>query len=147
MRSRRMTFGRVAALGAILVVAVGCGNSSATWPGARTGGPSASDDKRAAAPSIVRTAEPEATGARATAAAVTIDQITVDYTYKSPLITPIAHLYGTKLSDFVIVTIKNDNSQSVKVVVTSEISGFTSKAIDTVTVAANGTKRFARTRG
>ena len=142
MRSRRMAFWRLAALCAILVVAAGCGNSSATWPGIGPGGPSASDDKRAAAPSIVRTAEPEATGARATAAGVTIDQITVDYSYKSPLITPIAHLYGTKLDDFVIVTIKNDNSESVKVVVTSEISGFTNKAIDTVTVAAKSTEEI-----
>jgi hypothetical protein len=140
MRSRRMSFGRLAAIGAILVVAAGCGNSSATWPGVGSGGPSPSDDKRAAAPSIVRTAEPEASGARATAAAVTTDQITVNYTYKSPLITPIAHLYGTKLDDFVIVTVKNDNSQSVKVVVMSEILGFTSKAIDTVTVAAKSTE-------
>jgi hypothetical protein len=49
-------------------------------------------------------------------------------------------LYGTKLDDFVIATIANHNASSVKVVVASEISGYTNRASDTVTIAANGTK-------
>jgi hypothetical protein len=73
---------------------------------------------------------------------VTVDQITADYTYKAELITPIAHLYGTFLDDFVIVTIDNANSSAVKVVVSSEVSGYTDKATDTVTVDAKGTQKI-----
>ena len=125
---------------------------SATWPGLHSAGPSAPPSARSSAagtqgPVAVatagRTAAPEATGARATADPVTLDNITVDYTYKNALITPIAHLYGTYLDDFVIVTIKNDNTKAVKVVVTSEIPGFTSKATNTVTVAAKKTEDVA----
>jgi hypothetical protein len=75
-------------------------------------------------------------GPRATAAAATVDQITAKYTYKDELITPIAHLYGTFLDDFVIATVVNNNTAAVKVVIESEISGFTDKATDTVTIAA-----------
>jgi hypothetical protein len=136
----RMRLVQVAACAAILVAAVGCGSSTATWPVLHSGGPSAAPagtDKHIAAPTAGRTAAPEATGARATAEAATLDNITADYTYKNALITPIAHLYGTYLDDFVIVTIQNDNAKSVKVVVMSEIPGFTNQAIDTVTVAAH----------
>jgi hypothetical protein len=41
------------------------------------------------------------------------------------LITPIAHLYGSLLDDFVDVTLRNHNDHSVRIVVTSEIIGFT----------------------
>ena len=152
MGSRRAGFARLVSLSAVLVVAAGCGNSSATFPGlglhtpSATGTASASrtpsasgTEKAVAAPSGGRTAAPEATGARATAPAVTIAKITVDYSYKNSFITPIAHLYGTYLDDFVIVTVKNDNTKAVKAVVTSEISGFTDKAIDTITVDAHKT--------
>jgi len=144
MSAKRIGFGRLAALGAMLVVAAGCGSSTATWPGLgpQSQTPSASPtatEKAVAVPTAGRTAAPEATGARATAEAVTINKITVDYTYKNALITPIAHLYGTYLDDFVIVTIKNGNAAPVKVVIKSEIAGFTSQASDTVTVAAKKT--------
>jgi hypothetical protein len=150
MGSRRITCGRVGACAAILMVAIGCTSSSATWPGLNSAPASlvstaskiaaTPSDKHVAAPSAGRTAAPEATGARATAEPVAIDQITVDYSYRDALITPIAHLYGTFLDDFVIVTVKNDNAKPAKVVVTTEISGFTDKAISTVTVAAHGTE-------
>ena len=56
--------------------------------------------------------------------------------YKNALITPIAHLYGTYLDDFVIVTITNSNTGPVKVSVQSEILGYTDKSISQVTVDA-----------
>jgi hypothetical protein len=74
-----------------------------------------------------------------TVAAVTVDDITVDYVYTSELITVINHLYGSVLDDFVIVTIKNDANQKARVVVESEIVGYTNKAIDTVDVEAGET--------
>ena len=157
MGSRRIGLARLAGLSAVLFVAGGCGSSNMTWPAfaqrtaSGSSAPSVSSsasatlaasasDKAAAAPSAGRTAAPKASGVRATAAPVTMGKITADYAYKNTLITPIAHLYGTFLDDFVIATIKNDNSQSVKVVVTSEITGFTDKAIDTVDVAAHGSE-------
>ena len=150
MNSTRYGFARLVSLAAVLVVAAGCGSSSATWPGLHSAGPSAppsaassaiGTQKPVAVATAGRTAAPEGTGARATAEPVTLDDITVDYTYKNALITPIAHLYGTYLDDFVIVTIKNDNTKPVKVIVTSEISGFTDKATNTVTVAAKTTEK------
>jgi hypothetical protein len=141
MATKYPGFVRLAALSAVLIVMAGCGSSSATWPGqGLTQAPSATGaDKAVAVPSAGRTGAPEETGARASAEAVTINYITVDYTYKNALITPIAHLYGTYLQSFVIVTIKNKNSSPIKVVVTSEISGFTNMAVDTVTVDARQT--------
>jgi transglutaminase-like putative cysteine protease len=71
-----------------------------------------------------------------TAAPNTVDQITVDYVYQGTLVTPLAHLYGVKFKDIVIVTVENGSSSSVRISVTSEITGFTDKASDTVTVEA-----------
>jgi hypothetical protein len=79
-------------------------------------------------------------GPRATGAAVTVDQITADSTFKSELITPLAHLYGLFLDDFVIVTVKNGNASPVKLVVSSEIGGYTTKASDTITLPAGATQ-------
>jgi hypothetical protein len=136
---------RLAGLCTLAILLVACGSSTATWPGlvpstaAPTSTP-APTEKAVAVPSAGRTAAPEATGARATAEPVTIDSVTVDYTYKNALITPIAHLYGTFLDDFVIVTVKNANAVPVTVIVTSEISGFTDTKTDTITVAAHASE-------
>lgn len=65
---------------------------------------------------------------------VSVDRIRVDYTYTSELITPIYHLYGSFLDDFVVVNLANDNPKPVKIVVESEIIGYTSKSINTVVV-------------
>jgi hypothetical protein len=142
MGSWRRACGRVGALTLALVVVAGCSGATATLPPLRPspGGPAASAAHvELPNPSGPKASQPVASGApRATAGAVTVDQITADYTYKSELITPIAHLYGTFLDDFVIVTITNANSSPAKVVVSSEIAGFTDKATDTVTVDANG---------
>lgn len=68
-----------------------------------------------------------------------VDKIKADYVYTSELITIIYPLYGSKLDDFVIVTLINENIIPVKVLVESEISGYTDKAINTVELAAGET--------
>jgi hypothetical protein len=65
-----------------------------------------------------------------------VDKIQVDYIYTSDLITIIYPLYGDKLDDFVIVTVTNQNDVPVKVLVESEITNYTTQAIDTVEVPA-----------
>jgi transglutaminase-like putative cysteine protease len=145
-RSSWQRFGAVAVL-AVLVV--GCSSSSATWPAIRpsvtpngSGGPAPSA-AHVIIPLSSAHASADATEApRSTAGAVTVDAITADYTYKSELITPLAHLYGLQdfLDDFVIVTIKNENASPVKVVVETQITDYTDKATDTVTVDANSSE-------
>jgi hypothetical protein len=144
MGSFRKDYGRLGALALIAIILAACSGSTATWPPVKassSAGPLASGIHVSVPSASAADAEASASAApRATAAAaVTVDQITADYTYKDELITPLAHLYGTELDDFVIATVTNDNDKSVKVVVTSEITGFTDKASDTVTVDANGT--------
>ena len=58
----------------------------------------------------------------------------VDYVYTSNLITIIYPLYGTILDDFVVVTLANQGDSPAEVMVSSEISGYTGQAMDTVTV-------------
>ena len=146
MGSWRKAHGRLGVLALTLIVATGCSAASATWPPVR---PSAVVPVASGLHGIVPDAsgahasQPAASAApRATATSATVDQITADYTYKSELITPIAHLYGTFLDDFVIVTVDNGNSAPVKVTVQSTIAGYTDKASDTVTVAAKGTEEI-----
>ncbi len=155
MGSWRKAYGQFGAVALVLVIVAGCSNAGATWPALPSSGmplnsggsigsaaPEASGVRvilPAASQAAVSRASPSA-APRATAGAVTVDQITADYTYKDELITPIAHLYGTFLDDFVIVTIKNDNSSPVKVVVTSQITDYTDQATDTVSVDANGSQ-------
>jgi len=128
-----------ARLGALVLLAVmiaGCGDVTQTFA-TRPPAPIASSVRVLVPDSSAAAASG---GPRATSAAVTVDKITATYTYKDALITPVAHLYGTFLDDFVIATIVNHNSATVKVVVESEISGFTDTANDTVTVAAGATQ-------
>jgi hypothetical protein len=145
-RSSWQRFGAAAVLAALVV---GCSASSATWPVVK--GSHAPDGSGGPAPSAAHVIIPlssarasaDATEApRSTAGAVTVDAITADYTYKSELITPLAHLYGLEnfLDDFVRVTIQNDNTSAVKVVVESQITGYTDKATDTITVDANSSE-------
>ena len=72
----------------------------------------------------------------------TVNQITVKFTGRDRLITPLAHLYGKFLADYVIITVKNANTSPVKVVAMSEIPGFTNQATDTVTVDAGVSKEI-----
>lgn len=148
MGAWRVARGRWAvALALLLVFAAGCTGSSATWPalhssptasGPVASGPAASGaDRQAAAPSGGKTAAPEQTGpgGAATPASATVNNITVKYTYRAELMTPFTQLYGKILSHFVTATITNDNSQPVKVKMTSGIAGFTNPSVATVTIA------------
>ena len=73
------------------------------------------------------------------ATSFSVDEIQVDYVYTSELITIIYPLYGNQLDDFVIVTVTNQNDLPAKVVIESEITGYTTKSIDTVDVQAGET--------
>jgi hypothetical protein len=63
-----------------------------------------------------------------------LERIQVDYLYTSELITVLYPLYGDILDDFVIVTLSNDSATRQRLVVESEIVGYTSLAIDTVDI-------------
>jgi len=152
MGSRRKTYWQLGALALAATMIAACSSSTATWPPAKpsaavaspagTGIHVAMPDESGAKPSQAAASE----APRQTAAAATVDAITADYTYKAELITPIAHLYGgtgtLALDDFVIVTVENKNTKAVKVVVTSEIDGFTTKASDTATIDAGATQEI-----
>src|ERR1035437_8023091 len=116
MVTRRKTYGQVGALALVAIMLVACSSSTVTWPPARSSGALATpagtgvhvaipDESGAKASQAVASGAP-----RATAGAVTVDAITADYTYKSELITPIAHLYGLFLDDFVIATVTDRKS-------------------------------------
>jgi hypothetical protein len=65
---------------------------------------------------------------------ISTDQVEVDYLCTSELITILYPLYGDILDDFTIATVTNNNDEGVRVVVESEIVGYTSLAIDTVDI-------------
>jgi len=143
MGSWRKAYGRLGALALVVVVLAACSGSNATWPAVIPSNVPLPSGVHVVVPgdSGPVASQAVASGApRATAAAVTVDQITAAYVYTSELVTPIAHLYGTFIDDFVVVTITNNNSAAVKVVVTSEINGYTDTATDTVMVNPNGTE-------
>lgn len=62
----------------------------------------------------------------------------VHYVYTENLITALYHLYGTVLDHFVDITLTNDGSIPLKVIVKTELEGYTTQAVDTVEVPANG---------
>lgn len=62
--------------------------------------------------------------------------IQVEYVYTENLVTALYHLYGTVLDNFVDITISNPLSEPAAVIVQTEVDGYTSKASDTVEVAA-----------
>lgn len=68
-----------------------------------------------------------------------IDQIQVDYVYTSELITILYPLYGSKLDDFAVITLTNTRGQPVRLLVQSEITGYTDQAVDTVDVSPGET--------
>ena len=67
------------------------------------------------------------------------EKIGVDCLYRSELITIIYPLYGSYLDDFTIFTISNDNSGAITLIIKSEITGYTTPAIDTVIVEGGDT--------
>jgi hypothetical protein len=89
----------------------------------------------ALAENIIPTLPPQAPPAETEAVASNVTGgVAVDYVYTSNLITIIYPLYGSILDDFVVVTLNNQGESPAEVLVASEISGYTSKAMDTVTV-------------
>lgn len=66
--------------------------------------------------------------------AASVDNIEIHYFYTEQLITVLYPLYGKTLDDFIVATITNTNQVPVKVIVSSEIQGYTDKATDTITV-------------
>jgi hypothetical protein len=66
------------------------------------------------------------------------DEITIDYTYTTELITVLYPLYGEILDDFLVVEIINPKSDAVRLLVSSEIQGFTNLTTDTVEIPAGG---------
>lgn len=136
MGAWRTMYRRLGSLLLVLVVVAACSSAAATWPASH---PSGGVRDMSTLPPGTKTDSPQETGAApiVTAGNVTVGKITVDYIYRSDLITALSHLYGTFLADYVIVTIKNENPTPVQVVVTSEVVGFTNQIRDTVTVPAN----------
>jgi hypothetical protein len=128
-RRWRNTYAPLGALALTLAVAAGCNSSTA----ADEPGPFAAGGQVIVAGS----GGPAGTGGPLkTAAPNTVDQITAHYDYQGKLVTALAHLYGVKFQDIVVLTIENGSSSSVRISVTSEITGFTDKASATVTVEA-----------
>ena len=135
MNSWRNSYRRFGAAALIVLTVAACGASNSTWqpPAQGSGGP-ANPAASAAHVDLPTASGANASGdlgARATAGAQTVDNITATYTYRDNYITPLAHLYGKFLKSFVIVTLENKNGSDVKVVVSSEVSGYTDKATDT----------------
>jgi hypothetical protein len=99
----------------------------------------------------VTTAQPEAPSTSTSAADTTtqpatqsttvfsVGDIEAQYVYTTELITILYPLYGSKVDDFVTVTLHNKGAVPARLVVKSEIVGYTNPAIDTVDVAAGET--------
>jgi hypothetical protein len=68
-----------------------------------------------------------------------MDQIQVDYVYTSELITILYPLYGSTLDDFAIITLTNNRALPARILVQSEITGYTDLAADTIDIAAGET--------
>jgi hypothetical protein len=90
-------------------------------------------------PAPIRPAQKTAQPGPTAGAQALVDQIRVDYVYTADLITVIFPLYGSVLDDFVIVTIENGGSESARLVVSSEIQGYSDAAVDTVEVGPGET--------
>lgn len=71
-------------------------------------------------------------------------EIGIDYVYTTNYITLIYQLYGNRLKDFVTVTLTNPRTEAVKILVESEITGYTTRSADTVTLAAGETREIGQ---
>jgi hypothetical protein len=92
-----------------------------------------------AAPTSTSAAETTTQSVTQSTAVFSVGDIEAQYVYTTELITILYPLYGSKLDDFVSVTLHNKGTVPAKVVVKSEIVGYTNPAIDTVDVAAGET--------
>lgn len=66
--------------------------------------------------------------------------IQIEYVYTDGLVTALYHLYGTVLDHFVDVSLTNTGSETVTLVVETDIEGYTTTASDTVYVDAGATE-------
>jgi hypothetical protein len=66
-----------------------------------------------------------------------VDNIQVNFVYTDNLVTALYHLYGTVLDHFVDITLINSNPEPVRLIIQTEVSGYTTPAVDTVDVPAN----------
>ena len=126
--------GALGASALVVAIVVGCGSGGGASP---TGiGPFATGVNAAALGS-----GPLGSGALASGGTGTINQISAKFDYRDRLITPLAHLYGKFLPDFVVVNVTNGSSSTVKVEVTTEITGLTDQSTDTLTIEPGVSKQ------
>ena len=113
MGSWRKAYGRFGAAGLVLVMIAACSSAGPTPPAVPgtdhsgfgpgvvfpwTGPVASGIHVVVPGPSGAAASQPVASGApRASSGAVTVDQISADYSYKSELITPLAHQPGERL--------------------------------------------------
>jgi hypothetical protein len=131
----------VAASAALLAIMAGCASVAAPREGDI--GPFATGLHGSSAGS----SRAVSSGAVSSGLSGTANRITAKFDYRDRLITPLAHLYGTFLADFVIITVKNANTSPAKIIAMSEIPGFTNQATDTVTVDAGASKVIRQNPG
>lgn len=62
----------------------------------------------------------------------TVDNIKVEYVYTTNLVTALYHLYGSLIDHFVDITLTNSSDTPAKVIVQTEVVGYTTQAGDTV---------------
>jgi hypothetical protein len=65
------------------------------------------------------------------------NNLSVEYVYTNNLITALYHLYGSVLDHFVDITLTNSGTSPMKIIVKTEVEGYTTQAVDTVEVEAN----------
>lgn len=79
-----------------------------------------------------------------TVARDTIDDVEIDYTYTTSIVTALYHLYGSVLDNFVDVTITNRSKNDLTFVVMTEVTGYSSQELETVKVAAGGSVEISQ---
>jgi hypothetical protein len=144
MGNWREGFKKFAAIGVALVIVAGCTTGGAT-PTPNSPAAAGSTSPFAFGIQSVKSGEPSAAPtsiARSTVPPITVDQITAEFGCGVDYLTPLAHLYGVILSDFCVITVVNNNAGPVKVVVTTQVTGYTSQATDTVTIPAGATQEL-----
>lgn len=124
--------GAVATVLCVFLFSLGCANSDVS----STTQAVAPSSSASTAPSAAETTTPSAAPPAST---FSVGDIEAQYIYTTELITIIYPLYGSKLDDFVNVTLHNKGAAPARVVVKSEIVGYTNPAIDTVDLAAGET--------
>ncbi len=129
--------GRAAALASLTLVLF-CVVLLATGCSTESGSPTAQSVADTSA-AITQPAPDTSSPTTQSPAELSVDDIQVQFIYTSELITLLYPLYGSKLDDFVMVALENTGELPAKVVVASEIVGYTNQATDTVEVAAGET--------